>query len=389
MDPAPITSPALLVYCFASIEASIEHDAERSRGGWDRLNTLWAACRAMGTTEPSLSALAPAELPAAPTGRRAFQVVASARRGGGAVRSVFVFAEHEIVGLVTALSADSAGTDGLSEVLGEWLSHVPPEAPGNGVIGEVTLIVGLCPAGTVVPPDVVDQLGPLATRLGTNAIPLAPGHGPAGTRIWEFRSSAEHRRVIALIAPDDRERELDEWLWAVQGRQGLVPFTRYCLNVAKGRYQAGVYRELTPVSELIADTDRAARKVLERLVEQRNQALDTAALVRADAELQGQQLGDAGLLWRITRLQEMAQTVQTARADARRHMPSGALESADGGLFGRTMLSWAGWPTRSGAMWGTWTRSTAGRARSTQPSPPSCSRPWHGAEIGLRCYRRP
>lgn len=145
-----------------------------------------------------------------------------------------------------------------------------------------------------------------------------------------------------MLAPEQRETELDEWTWAVAGHQGLMPFTRYCLHVAKGRYQAEVYRRLRPVSEVIRETDTTARDVLRVLDETGRRTADAATLVAADASLQHQQLRDAGLLWTLTRLQEMEQTADIARTNARRHAPTCTTAHTGDTLFARddATLSW-------------------------------------------------
>lgn len=69
---------------------------------------------------------------------------------------------------------------------------------------------------------------------------------------------------------------------------------------------------------------------------------DAATLVAADASLQHQQLRDAGLLWTLTRLQEMEQTADIARTNARRHAPACTGARTGDTLFARddATLSW-------------------------------------------------
>ncbi|MEU4159926.1 CATRA conflict system CASPASE/TPR repeat-associated protein [Actinoplanes sp. NPDC026670] len=310
-----IGKPALLLYAFASLDGT----PEAALRGWHRLDELWSAARAAGAmTEPSLGESAPAHLPDLVAAEGEFRVVASARRGApGRVRSMFAFVENGVAGVIAAISADRDGLEGWTDLADSWadLARFDPD-----LLGVTAVLVGLSPD-----PDGVDRVGAAGRRIsrafGGHDNATQAGLGPGGSVVWRCTPTLEPRQVFTLAAPESAEDLVDAWAWAADGRQGLMPFTRYCLNLLRAGHQRRVHRGLRPLARLIADSDDACGLLLRELGRDARRGLDTTALVAADERLRQDQLATSGLVWRVTRILEMAETVRTLRGNARRHHP--------------------------------------------------------------------
>lgn len=318
-SPVPrqaITKPALLFYAFAALDGT----PEATLRGWRRLGELWSAARVLGgMTEASVGKSAPAHLPDLPAQDGGFRVVASARRGAaGRTRSMFVFTEHGVAGLVAAVSADRDGVEGWTDLAAGWAALA---GPGADLLGSTVVLVGLSPdlAG-------VDQVGAasgqVSPEFGGDRIPCQTGFGPDGVTIWRFTPALGPTQVYAVAAPESAEDLVDGWAWAVDGRQGLMPLTRYCLNLLRVGHQRRIYRALRPVGHLVAEADDASEILLRQLGREGRHGLDTADLVTTDERMRLDQLAKPGLVWRVTRILEMAETVRTLRGNARRHQPN-------------------------------------------------------------------
>lgn len=323
-----------MVYAFAALDGG----ADTTRLGWARLEQLWSACRAVGPcTEPLLSVTAPERLPEAPAADEPFRVIASASRATpGPVRSVFVFAEYGTAGLVAALSADGDDIAGWRELVDQWQAATPPAA--TDLLGQTTVLLGFAPS--LATRGEVGHIGfELARRFGIDDPVPEPDTGPGHALLWELRSDSGHR-VLVVAAPDSAEDDVERWIWASDGRQGLMPLTRYCLNVARAEHQRHVFESLRPVADLIAEVDAATRALVIQL--DSPEGADTQRLLAADNALRRLQVSESGVLWRMTRIQEMAATVRALHANIHRHRPSGSAPATPGGMAARdeAMVTW-------------------------------------------------
>ncbi|WP_327039564.1 CATRA conflict system CASPASE/TPR repeat-associated protein [Micromonospora maris] len=321
-----IIKPALLLYAFVALDGT----PEATLRGWHRLSELWSAARTLGAiTEPSLGESAPAHLPDLATDGGGFRVVASARRGTpGRTRSMFVFTEHGVAGLIAAVSADRDGFEGWNDLADSWSALAQPH---TDLLGITAVLVGLSSD-----PNGVDRIGATSRQIssvfGGLEHVFQEGSGPGGATLWRFTPALGPTQVYALAAPESAEDLVDAWAWATDGRQGLMPFTRYCLNLHRAGHQRSIYRALRPAAKLVADTDEASGILLRELGREGRHGLDTAALVGADERMRLDQLAKPGLVWRVTRILEMAETVRTLRGNARRHQlsePSGMFADDD------------------------------------------------------------
>ncbi|GAB3472510.1 CATRA conflict system CASPASE/TPR repeat-associated protein [Actinophytocola sediminis] len=326
MTPPTISRPALLVYAFAALDGG----PELASAGWARLADLWRACRTIGpSTAPLLGVSAPEYLPDRPAGTGPFRIVASGSRATpGRTRSMFVFTEHGIAGLVAAISADRDGVDGFAELVADWRSVDPA---GGALIGKVTVLLGLAATATALP----EVAAGLATGYGARVDLPTADHGPAGALLWNLDES-DRARVLVLAAEESAESAVDEWAWAVDGRQGLTPLTRYCLTVFRADHQRQLYESLRPLSELVTETDTAVTALAAHLVTADQPATE---LIAADQRLQRVRLGATGVLWRLSKVREMATGVHALRVNLRRHRPE---STVPGAMFDHddTALTW-------------------------------------------------
>jgi hypothetical protein len=336
MNPQAIGSPALVVYAFAALDGG----ADTTQRGWARLEELWTACRAVGPcTEPLLGVTAPEQLPEAPTSDEPFRVIASASRAApGPVRSVFVFAEYGTAGLVAALSADGDGITGSRELINQWQAATPPAT--TSLLGQVTVLLGFAPS--LATRSDVGHIGfELARQLGADDPSPEADTGPGDSLLWELRPDSGHK-VLVVAAPDSAEDDVERWIWATDGYQGLMSLTRYCLNVARAEHQRHVFQSLRPVSDLIAEVDAATKTLVIQLDSPGPADADAQRLLVADNALQRLQVSESGVLWRMTRIQEMAATVRALHANIHRHRPSGSAPATPGGMAARddAMMTW-------------------------------------------------
>jgi hypothetical protein len=317
MAEPTVGKPALLLYAFAALDGSPESTAH----AWEALDRLWAACRLAGAmTEPMLGIAAPEQLPVPPDGTGPFRVTASARRSTpGRLRSMFVFTEHGTAGLVVALSADQDGDAAWEELVDQWAATVA-EASNEELLGVVTVLVGLSPDEASAP--AVRTTGTrLACRLQGEQGVGRFDVGPGGVLVWRRESAPARTQVYVVAAEDSAEDAVDEWVWAADGRQGLMPLTRYCLNLYRTVHQRDLHRALPPVARLVAETDQRTTSLMAELARERRHELDPRALVAADEHLRAVQAATPGLLWRTVRVQDIATTVRALQANTRRHCP--------------------------------------------------------------------
>lgn len=290
-------------------------------------------------TEPLLGMTAPEWLPEAPAGDGPFRVIASASRAApGPVRSVFVFAEYGTAGLVAALSADGDGIASWQELIDQWQAATAPAKPG--LLGQTTVLLGFAP--NLATRGDIGRIGvELARRFGAGDPSPEADTGPGDALLWELRPDSGHT-VLVVAAPDSAQDDIERWIWASEGYQGLMPLTRYCLNMARAEHQRRVFESLRPVADLIAEVDAATKALMIQLDSPGTAGADAQRLLTADNALQRLQVSESGVLWRMTRIQEMAATVRALHANINRHRPSGSAPATTSGMAMRdeAMVTW-------------------------------------------------
>lgn len=333
-----ISKPALLVACFAPAAPADDGSAHAY------LNSLWQTCRSLGMTSglPGLP-LPPPELPPLPGHSGELEILASATRGAGAagsgqeVYSVFVFAEHDTVGLIALLAPnDSPSTLARwDDLLAEWataLAAVPgPGAPPPGILGEFRLFEALHRRGLGSSEQTmcerIRQYAPAPPGLPAAAAdPWWRGFDRTehGFRVWR-REEDPAREIVShlyVLASAPLEDELDGWAWAVDGESGLRPLTRYLLHASKARFEARQYAASGPVLGTVEVSDRHTRELLQELEPAASgRALALGRVLRAAALLDRTQLGAQGMTWTLTGLRQLSRTVAIAASNMRIHAP--------------------------------------------------------------------
>lgn len=326
MTKPRIDRPALLVYAFAALDG----DADLARSGWAALDDLWRACRVLGpSTEPLLGVSSPDYLPDPPDQRGPFRIIASARRSTpGRIRSVFVFTEHGTAGLVAAISADRDGAEGWADLVAAWRKTA---LASDILLGSATVLLGLSD-------DPVGTAALLAKGFGLNVDLPQADDGPGGALLWDVDRS-DRSRVLVIAAPPPAESTVDAWAWTVDGSQGLTPLPRYLLNVFRAYHQQNLYEALRPLSDVITETDSAVTALARHLPTADDPGTPATELLAADRGLQQVRLGTTGLLWRLTKIQEMATGVHGIRVNTRVNRPEATVS---GGMFDRDdkALTW-------------------------------------------------
>jgi len=281
----PINKPALFVYSFQEAMPAAGHKATAV----EYLSALWRACEALGMTEPPAGFGLPTDFPQMPVSSDSFRLLAARRKpASGPVYWAFMFVEYDTIGFIAALAPNSVneGLSGWKALYEEWHEAVDKEWQGSGettlgslekaqraMLGETLLFQALCD------PSVEDEL----IHLGREVQRALPGRHPGswwetpyvtahGFAVWDAQGRQpedRHQRTMCVLAPGDKEHELDEWVWTTSGLR-LPPFARCLLHAAKLRYERDVYREmrslrevrteveeaLVPLTELHADVDR-------------------------------------------------------------------------------------------------------------------------------------
>jgi hypothetical protein len=120
-----------------------------------------------------------------------------------------------------------------------------------------------------------------------------------------------------VLAPSTAEEAADEWLWAVPGGYGLMPFTRYCLHIMKIRYETIMYHRMRATATVSKEIDDAALEVLRMTGAGEPVRYRFGTLIAAETRLVALETRLHRVGWTITRLRELRQTVEIALANAR------------------------------------------------------------------------
>lgn len=328
-----IVKPSLIITCFVPVVAEPGETSPL-----DHLARLWDACGRLGMTAAFGGLPLPAEPfsgPAVPAAD--FTVLAAAtREAGPGLHAAFLFAEHDVLGLVALLAPNDldAGPQQWNTLLDDWMAAttgagVTGPAP-DGILGEFRVFTALYRNES---PRSRQSTAELVRRH-------APSSGEADGTWWRGHDVTEHGFSVwrtgrgdpgdvlthfCVLAPLRAERALDEWAWAAEGESGLRPLTHYLMHAAKAGYEARRYDEFVsrdPLQARRAGSDREALALLRALEPSASgEPVSLKAVLDAAAELDRTQLGPQGALWTITRHRELARTVAIAIANMRLHAP--------------------------------------------------------------------
>ncbi|WP_261719629.1 CATRA conflict system CASPASE/TPR repeat-associated protein [Streptomyces sp. FZ201] len=329
---ARVTKPALAVLCF------VPATAQAAPASHQYLAALWQACRHLGMTAPLAGLPVPSPaLPEVPAHSSDFRVLAAATRPvPGQVYSVYVFAHHDMAGLVALLAPNTADAslNQWADLYTDWNRAVSATGspPATGVLGEYMVFEAMHRRGF-----------PRGTRRLCAAVrdhaPVTGGgswwkgfdHTGDGFSVWTTGPSdpSAVRRAHYVLASDRLEERLDAWVWAVDGFHGLRPLARYLSHVARLRYAAERYSALDAVHTSIEATDRQAQELLRHLrMNDPGSDVPLRRVLRAAALLDRSRLNPDGLLWRSTRLRQLARTLATISGNIVRTSPSSVRRGA-------------------------------------------------------------
>ncbi|MFD3503958.1 CATRA conflict system CASPASE/TPR repeat-associated protein [Streptomyces sp. NPDC058678] len=333
---ARVTKPALVVLCFVPAAAQTAPAAHRYLAG------LWQACRQLGMTAPLTGLPAPAlVLPEVPAHSVDFRVLAAATRPApGQIHSVYVFAHHDVAGLVALLAPNTADAslDEWADLFTDWNRAVSAvgNPPAAGVLGEYLVFEALYrrgfPGGTRRLCAAVRDHAPVT---GGGSWWQGFDRTEDGFSLWTTDASAPAaaRRAHYVLAPESLEERLDAWVWAVDGFHGLRPLARYLSHAARLRYAAERHMALGSVHTSIEAGDRQAQELLRHL---RTADTDTEVplgrVLRAAALLDRSRLEPGGSLWTSTRLRQLARTLTGISANIRSTAPAAVRRGAGGSM---------------------------------------------------------
>ena len=326
---------------------------------------IWSACKdRLGMCEAIPSLELAAELPASPAPAGDSGPLAARQRPGPAIEQALVLRAHDVFSLVVMLAPEPSSGIGWQQLDQRW-SAAAGDAPPGAVLGEARLYLALlnCDHDTRAAGRSgqrsargISESRHIVASAARNVHAVMPASPDAqdrwwfrgsttrqGFAVWEASSPEDSRsgRRIAVVAAEERETALDEWVWT-RGDAVLPPFGRYLLHVAKIRYELRVHAGGQEVRQL---RDRADAQVddllglLAREDEPGSVPESDQSLIAASTRLLAVQAGSAGLVQAATRLREMRRTVQIATANMAAALGPG---SAEGGPLAddRALAEW-------------------------------------------------
>lgn len=129
-----LNKPAQIVYTFLPIPQA----DDREVASWQYLRAQWHACVSLGMIEPLKGGMVPTAFPASPPEPGPFRLLSFGRHPApDMVSAAFLFVEHDVVGLVTAMAPNGdscrVGWTALSQ---RWTDAVGRQPPAD-LLGEV------------------------------------------------------------------------------------------------------------------------------------------------------------------------------------------------------------------------------------------------------------
>ena len=314
---------------------------------------IWSACKdRLGMYESIPSLELAAELPASPAPAGNPGPLAARQRPGAAIEQALVLRAHDVFSLVVMLAPEPSSGIGWQQLDQRWSAVAGDASPGV-VLGEARLYLALlnCDHDTRAASRSRNRsargisesrhIVTSAARIVHAVMPASPDaqerwwcRGSTtrrGFALWEASSPEDSRseRRIAVIAAEERETALDEWVWT-RGNAVLPPFGRYLLHVAKVRYELRVHAGGQEVRQLRNRADAQVDDLLGLLAREDEPGSvpeSDQSLIAASTRLLAVQAGSAGLVQAVTRLREMRRTVQIATANMAAALGPGSAEA--------------------------------------------------------------
>ncbi|MGH3115558.1 MAG: CATRA conflict system CASPASE/TPR repeat-associated protein [Gaiellales bacterium] len=330
---APIRRPALVHVCFAA--------AEKMEGATAQyLRALWSAYDAIQMTAPVPSVAESTSFPSdsisGGTGTSAVVLAAKQRHAPGAAYQAFLIAYHDTIALIASLAPNREG-DTLSawRELARERAAVAANGPSpDGILGEALIFIALSPRSVSWSPQGIGDavVAELASASGARPTGQLVFESPESLALWEL--GAGPTRVFGLVAPEERESELDGWVWWQSGGliEQLPPLVRTLLHAAKLRYEVGVLERESPkvrASEDEIDRAIAAQRPLHRRIDD-ELPVPSEVLAQAQRHVTKTRVRTSELLRLTTRLVELRQSIVIAQRNLERLAPErGAARSRE------------------------------------------------------------
>lgn len=321
MGGAAVAKPGVILAAFAPIETDDDAQTGELRAYFA---AAWEACGRLGMDARIESLGVPSELqwPVAGSDYADIELIAARQRpaADGSAYQAIVFAVHDSIAFV-AMLAPNRPEDRLSTwgtLCAEWAAAGPPAELPAACLGEARLLTAL----SALDAEQIPSLGAeVRASLPDGVLPAAP---EAFFRSDEDLFTWEHGRApqgstLAVLASSAREEALDRWTWWDNrlGRRGLDgSLLHLLLHVFKLRRERRAFDgRAAHLREVERDSDAALAELMEVLgdagadIRERSTTHD---LLRFQNALAREQVRSGGLLFQMSKLRELRQTVTAA-----------------------------------------------------------------------------
>lgn len=303
---------ALTVYSYAALG-----DTEST----DHLRSVWESCGRLKLTEPIPELGLGTAFPSLDRdpGTWGFRLrAAKRRRATHGIHEALLFTSDDVLGIIVSLNPnrERESADCWQTLHDAW-SEASGDGSPVGHLCEALVFSALC---KVEPAELERALGPSPERL----VPAARSDGSW----WESGSlleqgfflveapSADQRRRMVVLAPQEKETELERWIswW---GAHSLTPFARCLLHAAKIRFEGGVWESKR---RQLKEKEEELESALDDVFHIRDRAT-TTELVEAQAHLAEVEADSTGVVALASDLRRLQRTIRIATANLSRWAP--------------------------------------------------------------------
>lgn len=287
-------------------------DGSSSRG----LADVWTAASSLGITHP-LAGDIPTDLPAQPPADDVFFRVVAAKAGPDGRDNAVAFSAHDVAGVVVRLCAnpqDAATESGWDGLAGRWRRVCDPSTLVD-VFRTIELFTGVADV-----PGSGDQasrvLAAQADSGVASSVVVEPG--------VELRTAAFSWgwRVVAL-AGTAAAPAVAAWCSVSPTGQDAGKLVRYFMQASKLRFEADVFKEdIVKVRRKMRDLDDDIDDVFALHAQLEDSGAPPDEMVDLQSRL-GRAQGDAsGLVFSLSRLRDLRETLQIIEHNLRAHQPT-------------------------------------------------------------------
>ncbi|MCZ7456247.1 CATRA conflict system CASPASE/TPR repeat-associated protein [Streptomyces sp. WMMC940] len=300
-----LTDHSLVVHLFVPVGGPEQAVAE------EYLRVVWRACaEELGMRLPVIGTGVPAELPLRlPDGTGTIAARTGLPQHG--LNQALLRRDHDVLTLSVLL--EPAHPTNWAELEERWTAVLPPP---DAVIGVALVFLARLR-------DEADRAAPSRELVAAVRAETPGGERLGGVAVhqdmavWETGGADDRRAVrrLLVVGPAPADEEMSSWAWNSGDREGsLVPLARYLQHAAKVRYELRVWQGGQDFHAVRLQVDAALDRLLELL--RQPESAD------AEQEVTEAQTHRARLVMVSSRLREMRRTVQIARANMSRAVPS-------------------------------------------------------------------